>query len=230
MDNAIGNERIRVCTSPACVSQSTIMKLTMDPSLDPCRNFYQYACAGRWSSAKINSESNFIRLEVEHHLTIKKILGIVNCLTFLNFVFLIIYVVFAEQPTRFLLSEVERRAQRYYQSCLKMINTPEESKVGPGKVLQRLLRRIGGWPIADEIANIKRDDYFLTNQWNFQEAFNTIHSVLNIGTFFNWTLQVPTKIVTDSVYPGRPTIKVIYIFKFYLGPTYSILTILLTNM
>ena len=59
---------------------------------------------------------------------------------------------YIEQPSDLLVSEAEKRAQRYYQSCLDVNDTMET--LG-GKPVLELLGQIGGWPA---IANRKEDE------------------------------------------------------------------------
>jgi len=58
----------------------------------------------------------------------------------------------AEQPSHSLVSEAEKRAQRYYQSCLDVNDTMET--LG-GKPVLELMSQIGGWPA---ITNRKEDE------------------------------------------------------------------------
>uniref|UniRef100_A0A131YYQ8 Endothelin-converting enzyme n=1 Tax=Rhipicephalus appendiculatus TaxID=34631 RepID=A0A131YYQ8_RHIAP len=48
---ATGMSAPNVCTTPACVRRGADVKLNMDTSVNPCDNFYKFACGG-WSSRK----------------------------------------------------------------------------------------------------------------------------------------------------------------------------------
>ena len=68
-----------VCNNSACVSASSEMMAAMDPSVDPCDDFYQYAC-GRWSYKNpipdgLQDWSVFNEVEHETLTDVKKILG-----------------------------------------------------------------------------------------------------------------------------------------------------------
>lgn len=83
-----------------------------------------------------------------------------------------------------MVSEAEKRAQRYYQSCLDINETMEA--LG-GKPLIELLTQIGGWP-AIEPSNPEAE-----KRWIFQEALQTAHNVMNMGGFFTWAVAEDDK-------------------------------------
>lgn len=89
-----------------------------------------------------------------------------------------------EQPAESLVSEAEKRAQRYYQSCLDINETMEA--LGSKPILE-LLTQIGGWS-AIEPRNSEAE-----KRWVFQEALQTAHNVMNMGGFFTWAVAEDDK-------------------------------------
>uniref|UniRef100_A0A8C1XH72 Membrane metallo-endopeptidase-like 1 n=1 Tax=Cyprinus carpio TaxID=7962 RepID=A0A8C1XH72_CYPCA len=62
---------VNVCTTPQCVTAAARLLQNMDPSVEPCQNFYQYACGG-WierhvipETSSLHSVFNILRDELE---------------------------------------------------------------------------------------------------------------------------------------------------------------------
>lgn len=43
------NSKIRICETEQCIRSAANLRLSMDPSVDPCDDFYEFTC-GRWTS------------------------------------------------------------------------------------------------------------------------------------------------------------------------------------
>lgn len=81
-----------------------------------------------------------------------------------------------------MVSEAEKGAQRYYQSCLDVNETVES--LGPKPMLE-LVGQIGGWPAIDP----SLDD----RSWDFERAIQTAHNIMNMGGFFTWAVAEDDK-------------------------------------
>ncbi|KAG7225926.1 hypothetical protein INR49_018527 [Caranx melampygus] len=113
-----------LCLSEACVTVASQMVEAMDRSVDPCHDFYQFACGGwmrknplpdghsRWSTFNSIWEQNQALLK---HLL--------------------------ENGTFNGSSEAERKTQSYYLSCL---NTQRIEELGAQPLID-LITKIGGW-------------------------------------------------------------------------------------
>ena len=95
---------------------------------------------------------------------------------------------FAEQPADTLQSEAVKNAQRYYQSCMRTADIIEQHTGPDGEVLTNIMNVIGwSWPIVfDDISpNLNLET------WNFQDAFQKAHNVLNTKAgFFDWRIEL----------------------------------------
>ncbi|XP_037527291.1 neprilysin-1 [Rhipicephalus sanguineus] len=68
-----------VCATPACIQRAQIIKDSMNKSVDPCTDFYAYACGGWMARHKIpesqSTTSSFSLLDDELRETLRDILG-----------------------------------------------------------------------------------------------------------------------------------------------------------
>ncbi|XP_021118659.1 endothelin-converting enzyme 1 isoform X3 [Heterocephalus glaber] len=115
-----------VCLSEACVSVTSSILSSMDPTVDPCQDFFSYACGG-WIKANPVPDGHsrwgtFSNLWEHNQAIIKHLL---------------------ENSTASV-SEAERKAQVYYRACMNETRI-EELRAKP---LMELIEKLGGWNIT----------------------------------------------------------------------------------
>uniref|UniRef100_A0A8C0QCP9 Endothelin-converting enzyme 1 n=1 Tax=Canis lupus familiaris TaxID=9615 RepID=A0A8C0QCP9_CANLF len=115
-----------VCLSEACISVTSSILSSMDPTVDPCQDFFTYACGG-WIKANPVPDGHsrwgtFSNLWEHNQAIIKHLL---------------------ENSTASV-SEAERKAQVYYHACMNETRI-EELKAKP---LMELIEKLGGWNIT----------------------------------------------------------------------------------
>ncbi|XP_026880267.2 endothelin-converting enzyme 1 isoform X2 [Electrophorus electricus] len=121
------NTRPGLCLSEQCVSVAAAVTGALDRSVDPCRDFYSFACGG-WVKKNPLPEGKsrwdpFNNLW-EHNMAIMKDL--------------------LESTEKQSLSEAEEKAQRYYKACM---NEATIEKLG-AQPLQELINKMGGWALS----------------------------------------------------------------------------------
>ncbi|CAK9295486.1 unnamed protein product [Gordionus sp. m RMFG-2023] len=123
------NNMTSICLSPFCVSLASRILQNIDITVDPCHDFYDYACGG-WrikNEAKIiygkNSWDQFKEINRKNKLFFKNILEAPNITN----------------------SSAIKQAQIYYQSCLN------ENKINSlnAQPLKKLVEIYGGWQNLD---------------------------------------------------------------------------------
>ncbi|XP_045592012.1 endothelin-converting enzyme homolog isoform X2 [Procambarus clarkii] len=116
-----------VCLTPDCVILSGSLLNSMDSKVDPCDNFYDYACGG-WVSKNPIPEG-------------KPIWGTLNKLASDNQI-IMHNVLESTEKTE---SKAEEKARVFYRSCMDVNKTIE--KLG-GKPVLQLIEQMGGWSIT----------------------------------------------------------------------------------
>lgn len=150
------------CLTPVCVQASASMLRAMDESVDPCQDFYSYACGG-WVAANPIPDGKsmwgtFTKLEQQNQQILKTAL---------------------ERPYDELKSESEKKAKRYYASCVDLNETMEA--LG-GKPMLELLDKVGGWNVTT--ANWTDS----ATNWSLQTTLHNLHNGLNMGGLFTWSI------------------------------------------
>ncbi|XP_017352014.2 membrane metallo-endopeptidase-like 1 [Ictalurus punctatus] len=117
-----------MCTTPDCVTAAARLLQNMDQSVDPCQNFYQYACGG-WlerhvipETSSLHSVFNILRDELE--IVLKGVL---------------------ETPSE-RDREAFKKAKVLYRSCMNE-SVIEQRDSQP---LLKLIDSVGDWPVASE--------------------------------------------------------------------------------
>eukprot|EP00066_Takifugu_rubripes_P007466 XP_003973047.1 PREDICTED: endothelin-converting enzyme 1 isoform X1 [Takifugu rubripes] len=117
-----------LCLSQPCITVASVVMGGLDRSVDPCSDFYNYACGG-WIKSNPLPEGKsrwgtFSNLWEQNMLVMKHLL---------------------ENTSINGLSQAEEKAQRYYQACM---NEDKIEELG-AKPLQDLISDIGGWALTE---------------------------------------------------------------------------------
>ncbi|XKL60829.1 hypothetical protein PGB90_007886 [Kerria lacca] len=153
------NWKFQYCLTEKCIHTASYMLSSINNKVNPCDNFYDFAC-GRWLLSNPIPDGRsiwgrFNQLEQANQLIIKNLLERET---------------FAKEEC-----EAEQKAKRYYLSCLDLNDTTE--KLGAKPMLD-LLQDIGSWQIIDKQFNI--------TDWNFQNTFEKLKNNYSLGGLFFW--------------------------------------------
>ncbi|XP_006642009.2 membrane metallo-endopeptidase-like 1 isoform X1 [Lepisosteus oculatus] len=152
-----------VCTTPGCVTAAARLIQNMDPRVEPCQNFYQYACGG-WLERHVIPETSsrysvFDILRDELEIILKGVLETAN-----------------EQDR-----EAFQKAKTLYISCMNE-SLIEKRDSQP---LMKLIDVIGGWPVASEDW-----DSMIEDKWSLEDILATLNSHFHkkvLVDLFVWT-------------------------------------------
>ncbi|XP_041377797.1 neprilysin-1-like [Gigantopelta aegis] len=120
-------ETEKVCVSTDCVSAAARILHAMDGTVDPCNDFFEYAC-GNWNKVNVIPDdratyNTFAKLRDDIQVLLKGLL---------------------EEPVTSKDSGATKKAKYLYYSCA---NATLINKVGLAPV-KKLLEELGGWPIV----------------------------------------------------------------------------------
>ncbi|XP_061893984.1 endothelin-converting enzyme 1 [Entelurus aequoreus] len=116
-----------MCLTESCIRVASTVTAALDRSVDPCQDFYNFACGGWMKNNPLPEGKSrwgpFSNLWEHNMLVMKRLL---------------------ENTTRKGLTQAEEKAQRYYQACM---NESKIQELG-AKPLQELITQIGGWALT----------------------------------------------------------------------------------
>ncbi|GFY69360.1 endothelin-converting enzyme 1 [Trichonephila inaurata madagascariensis] len=117
----VHNTDEKYCTTPACVKAAATILNSLDQTVDPCENFYQYACGGWLKSNPLPEDkttfSRFLKLSDDNNRILKYVL----------------------EDERFeLKGEAEKQARIMYRSCM---NKTRIEELGAQPLLELLKKR-----------------------------------------------------------------------------------------
>ncbi|KAL1428236.1 hypothetical protein MTO96_002636 [Rhipicephalus appendiculatus] len=124
-----GGEDAKLCLSPGCVQAASALLQNMNQSVDPCENFYEFACGG-WVQRHLipedkSSLSQFSLIQDQLDAKLRTLV---------------------EEPVRAGSEPKFVQKMKYmYQSCLNttLIDSIAETP------LKRVLSELGGWPVVE---------------------------------------------------------------------------------
>lgn len=149
-------EKDGVCLTPQCVTIASSLLNTMDRDIDPCKDFYQYACGGWIKTHPIPSGharwGTFGTMWQENQLVMKNAI---------------------EQPESSFASEAEKKARQYYLSCMDPNKTVEALGSKP------LLDLMPKFKV-----NLSRPYERPDDGWEFQDMLERVQ-LYDISAFFS---------------------------------------------
>ncbi|XP_012276317.1 endothelin-converting enzyme homolog isoform X2 [Orussus abietinus] len=148
------------CLTQHCVTVAASIINSIDNAVNPCDDFYEYACGGWIKKNPIPDGKSmwgtFGKLEQENQLVVKNVL---------------------EKPFGEMKSQAEKKAKLYYLSCMDANETIEALGARP---MLDLLDNVGGWSIAGK---------FNISTWSLQGSMHILQNVYNMGGLFSWAVS-----------------------------------------
>ncbi len=135
-----------VCESKNCTSVAKYVKSCMDESVDPCVDFFQYACGGWIKKNPIpktsSTFSTFSKLNQQIEKILRQILENKNSAD----------------------TDVLRKVKKFYQSCVNMKAINEKGD----KPMKELIEYLGSWPMT-------KDSNWNEQEWDMFDVLLHIH-------------------------------------------------------
>ncbi|KAM9319451.1 phosphate-regulating neutral endopeptidase PHEX [Gastrophryne carolinensis] len=174
----IGFHKERFCLTPECIEAAAFLRDKMNLSVDPCDNFFQYACGGWIEKNPIpDDQSNYgiypwLRNNVD--LKIKALL---------------------EKPlSKRRDSEAAQKAKIFYHSCMNETEIEEAD----GKPLIKLLKQSSlRWPVLE--SNIGSEGRWSERKFNFLQTLSELRGQYSTSVFLRVFVGTDDKLSNNFI-------------------------------
>lgn len=171
-----------ICTDKRCQTVAKRMLKNLNQSVDPCSNFYQYACGGWMNTHKIPDKKEEYSAINELSDNNDKVLKQLLAGTYRG------ALCSSEHPAN---KKGIMKVKNFYKSCVDLKRINERG----AKPLQDFIRNLGSWDIAG--------DEFDIEKWDFQETLRLLHAEYPAEIFFTVDVDVDPKNRTRNIITVR---------------------------
>uniref|UniRef100_A0AC35U6Q2 Neprilysin n=1 Tax=Rhabditophanes sp. KR3021 TaxID=114890 RepID=A0AC35U6Q2_9BILA len=161
---------IKICVTAGCIQAANALLMSMNKSVDPCENFFEYAC-GRWNKEHSIPDGmsqygtfNFVREQVRSQLKI-----------------------ILESPDHNESKSVNM-VKTVYTSCMNTTELVNENT----KTLRTELTKLGGWPLL-------RDGTWSEDNFDLTTLLSAARNEFGVEVFFQVYVYADSKDTTKNI-------------------------------
>ncbi|XP_013386225.1 endothelin-converting enzyme homolog [Lingula anatina] len=160
----------QTCLTPECIRAANVLVSGLDPSVDPCQDFWQFSCGGWLKKNPIPADQRYWGIDSTMGETIKSTLKTM-----------------LETPImRDGELSSERKFKQFYQSCM---DTEAIDKLGK-EPAEKMIENLGGWaPLGDWNATL----------WDFSTALITAQYTFDRSVLFRFYITADDRNSTRNI-------------------------------
>lgn len=181
-----------VCVTEGCINAAYHIFHSMNRSVNPCENFYEYACGGWVQNHPIPESKSFWGvysvLSEENERIVKQLL-----------------------TNSVLSSKATKKAKTFYNACMDEATI---NKIG-SKPLLDIIKDLGGWNMSSKSQAWNVDNF------NFKHLLETVHKKYSVSAFFYTSVDADDKNSSKNIIKidqGGLTLTRIYYLKNISDP------------